>query len=288
LNRDHLEWSAFFFAIVCALGAAYYFDQRWRPIETATTPDRSVSVWRSIEWFGFLLAVAAIVGLCMPLERYDALGRSLKIYAGIARLSRLMLAGTSFLGPSHAPMIDREAPPQIAVMQLALAVVMLLGIAWFLLGRRRFEDEKLATTPADGDPNLDRFGLALGLLAGLGLSLEYGVKGALNVRQFDERLWDRRLQHLLSPVYLLILLAIGARLLVKPLPRGYRGQIFPHAAALMWLVLAEQNLIAQAITGHRSNWQEAAFAIYYVLLFAITAVTIVHFQSQKSLDASRA
>ncbi len=52
----------------------------------------------------------------------------------------------------------------------------------------------------------------------------------------------------------------------------------------MWLVLLMQNAIAQAITGPLSDWQELAFNIYYAVLFAITAVTVVHFQSLKKLE----
>jgi hypothetical protein len=68
--------------------------------------------------------------------------------------------------------------------------------------------------------------------------------------------------------------------------RNARGPNFPHAAAAIWLVLLVQNAIAQAITGPLSLWQEVAFNIYYLLLFAINAVTVIHFQSLKT-DGSR-
>ncbi|HXY37886.1 MAG TPA: hypothetical protein VEI07_26905 [Planctomycetaceae bacterium] len=45
-----------------------------------------------------------------------------------------------------------------------------------------------------------------------------------------------------------------------------------------------QNAIAQAITGPLSDWQELAFNIDYLVLFALTAVTVVHFQSRKQLQ----
>jgi hypothetical protein len=169
-------------------------------------------------------------------------------------------------------------------MQLCLGAVMLLGIGWYFVRHRKFENEKLATTPRDGDPNVERLGLYLGLLAGLGLSIQYGLKGVLNTYGYDEKVWDRRLQQVLAPIYLVVLLGIAACILVRPRPRNFRGQIYPHAAAAIWLVLFVQNAIAQAITGPLTHWQEVAFNIYYVLLFAITAVTVVHFQSLKKLE----
>ena len=124
-----------------------------------------------------------------------------------------------------------------------------------------------------------------GLLAGLGLSLQYGLKGCLLIHGFDEKVWDRRLYVGLAPVYLLILVGLLAWIFFGPKPRGLRGPIFPHAAGAMWLVVLVQNAIAQAITGPHSNWNETAFSIYYALLFATTMSTVFYFQTVKKLDA---
>jgi hypothetical protein len=172
-------------------------------------------------------------------------------------------------------------------MRLYLAAVMLVGMGWYYLAQRKFAAEKQFGTPAAGDPNLERFGLALGLLAGLGLSLQYGIKGWFNTYGYDERVWDLRLQHALAPVYLLVALGISLWVLLSPLPRNFRGNIFPHAAAAMWLVLLVQNAIAQAITGPLTDSNERAFSIYYGVLFVLTAVTVVHFQLVKKRAASR-
>jgi hypothetical protein len=195
-----------------------------------------------------------------------------------------MVRLTSFLGPDHLLSRRRSDYSAIPVMQLSLAAVMLVGIGWYWIRHRKFEEEERLATPTDGDPNIERFGLYLGLLAGLGLSLEYGIKGWFRVYRGEEQepLWDRYLQHRLAPIYFVILLGIIAWSLVRPLPRNFRGSIFPHAAALMWFVLFLQNAIAQSITGPHSEWNETAFSIYYALLFAITAVTILHFQTLKS------
>ncbi|HEV8071274.1 MAG TPA: hypothetical protein VGP76_26405 [Planctomycetaceae bacterium] len=278
LHRDYLEWSAFFFTVVCALGTAYYLANRPGPSEGVRGP------LARIEWVAVLLTGALIVGLFVPIEQYGAWARRLGIDGAIDQLSTAALGLTKFLGASHEPVRRRSGYSAVAVMQLGLGAVMLLGIGWCFVCHRKFENEKLATTPRDGDPNVERLGLYLGLFAGLGLSIQYGLKGVLNTYGYDEKVWDRRLQQVLSPIYLVLLLGMAAWILVRSLPRNFRGQIFPHAAAAIWLVLFVQNAIAQAITGPLTHWQEVAFNIYYVLLFAITAVTVVHFQSLKELE----
>jgi hypothetical protein len=289
MNRDHLhlEWSAFFFAVVCAFGAAYYFANRSTPVDAPAKRITDFDFLDNIEWVGLLLTVALIVVLFIPIRQYAAWGRKLGIDRGIEHLSDFVLRLTSFLGPSPAPVRKRFESLGVLVMELALAAVMLLGMGWYFIRRRKFEDEKLATTPVAGDPNLERLGLYLGLLGGLGLSVQYGLKGCLLIHGHDEKIWDPRLQHLLAPIDLVILIGIAAWIFCWPVPRGFRGRVFPHAAGAIWLVLLVQNAMAQAITGPLSNWHEAAFSIYYGLLFATTAVTVVHFQMLKKIEASR-
>jgi hypothetical protein len=286
LHRDHLEWSAFFFAVVCAFGAAYYFANRSTPIDAPAPGNRYFNLVKNIEWVGLLITVTLVVGLFVPFEQYRAWGHKLRIDHGIEFLSDFALRSTAFLGPSHEPVRKRFDSSAVTVMELALAVVMLLGMGWYFIRHRKFEAEKLASTPLDGDPNVERLGLYLGLLAGLGLSIQYGLKGCLLIYGHDEHIWDFRLQQMLAPVYLLMLAAITAWIFFWPMPRGFRGWIFPHAAGAMWLVLLVQNALAQAITGPLSNWRETVFSIYYLLLFAATAVTVVHFQLLKKLESS--
>jgi hypothetical protein len=47
----------------------------------------------------------------------------------------------------------------------------------------------------------------------------------------------------------------------------------------MWLVLVVQNVIAQLVTGPLTDWNEAAFSIYYLLLFLISAAIVFHYQT---------
>ena len=131
--------------------------------------------------------------------------------------------------------------------------------------------------PGRGDPNLERLGVYLGLLAGLGLSLRNGLKGWFNIYKGDERYWSGVLWQYLGPAYLVCLITIVAWLLFRP-ARSDRGRpVFPAAYGLMWLVLVVQNVIAQLITGPLTQWNEVAFSIYYVLLFFPTAVIVFHF-----------
>jgi hypothetical protein len=92
------------------------------------------------------------------------------------------------------------------------------------------------------------------------------------------------LWQVLGPVYFVLLVAILAWILFRPLPRNFRGNVFPHAYCMLWLVLIVQNVLAQLITGPLTNWNEMAFNIYYVLLFAISAVIVVHYHWMKSVS----
>jgi hypothetical protein len=279
LGRISVEWSSLFFAVVCAFAAAYYFVNRSAGVGGAKKRSFLVELFGRIEWVGLAITAALIAGLFVSPKQYWTWGRSLPIERAIDGLGHFTRQATSFLGSDHAPGGARD--PVLPAMQVYLAAVMLAGLSWYLVRRRAFEEEKAVTTPVDGDPNLDRLGLYLGLLSGLGLSLQYGLKGWFNTYKYDERIWDVRLQHTLAPIYFVILLGIVASILIRPLPRNFRGQIFPHAAAAIWLVLLVQNAIAQAITGPLSDWNELAFNIYYAVLFAITAAIVAHYQRRK-------
>lgn len=162
-----------------------------------------------------------------------------------------------------------------------LAAVCGLAILYLLLRRRAFAEEKTRTTPIDGDPNLERLGAFLGVLGGLGLSIRNGLKGWFNVYRGNEKYWSRVLSEVLGPVWLVCLVVLLAWVLLRPWPRDYGGRLFCRAYGVVWLVLIVQNVIAQLITGPLSNWNETVFNIYYLLLFAITAVIVIHFQSLK-------
>jgi hypothetical protein len=166
---------------------------------------------------------------------------------------------------------------------LDLAVVLLFGAAYHLRNRRfvrpAFDEEDRVPAPAGGDPALERFGLYIGLLMGLGLSVRNGLKGWCNIYVGNEDYWSRRLWEVLGPAFLVGLVAIAMAFLVRPSSRGPAARHFPHAHGLMWLVLVVQNIIALLVTGPLTDWNEMAFCVYYVLLFLLSATVVFHYQT---------
>ncbi len=158
------------------------------------------------------------------------------------------------------------------------------GLAYFLVNRRRAEPERAAREVPAGNasPNLERFGLYLGLLLGLGLSIRSGLKGWANIYLGNESFWSAVLWKVIGPLLILGFAAAALRIRARPLPAGFQGDGFPHAYRLIWLVLITQNLLAQLVTGPWSSWNEVVFSIYYLLLFAISAVIIHHCHCLKS------
>ena len=158
------------------------------------------------------------------------------------------------------------------------------GLAYYGVNRPSSAEEaaKLRELPSC-DANLERFGGYLGLLLGLGLSIKNGLKGWANIYIGNEEHWNRILWMIVGPAMLFCLAVLIARIRLRPLPRDFQGDVFPHAYQLAWMVLITQNVIAQLVTGPHSNWNETAFSIYYVLLFIISAVIVHHFHHVKSL-----
>jgi len=155
------------------------------------------------------------------------------------------------------------------------------GIAYYLVNRR-ISAEESATRLVNARPNLERFGLYLGLLFGLGFSIKNGLKGWANIYIGNEEYWSQVLWEIIGPLMLVCLVALVAWIRLRPLPRGFQGDVFPHAYGLIWTVLITQNVLAQLVTGPHSNGNEVAFAIYYVFLFMVSAVIVCHYQSVKA------
>jgi hypothetical protein len=165
---------------------------------------------------------------------------------------------------------------------LLVAALVLFGIVFLLV--RRPKNPSIRGRP-EGDPNLERFGLAVGVLFGLGLSLRNGLKGWFNIYRGDEAYWSMTLWRIFGPGILFGLILICGWILLRPMSRHFRGDLFPHAAWVMGLVLIVQNGIAQLVTGPLQHWNEAVFSIYYVLLFLTSAVIIIHYRSRESAQA---
>jgi hypothetical protein len=202
-------------------------------------------------------------------------------------------------------------PASVPFELLCTAGLFLSGLVCWFVNRGQFEEEKASSTPFSGDPILEKLGLYLGLLAGLGLSIRNGAKGWFNIYQQKqsscplsqflwthfgpdvpaenmERYWGAWLWSWLGPIYLVVLVLIVLWILLQSRRKESRTMpLFPHAYAALWSVLVVQNVIAQLITGPLDQWNEVAFSIYYVILFLITALIVVYFRLVKSVEESR-
>ncbi|MFH1740127.1 MAG: hypothetical protein ABIH23_14050 [bacterium] len=169
-------------------------------------------------------------------------------------------------------------------------IAVIFGIVYYILAYRTRdvsapseEDKALqARRIAFGDPNMERWGAYVGLLFGLGLSIKNGLRGwGLVYRPGEEAYWDSRFFNIMSPLMLAGLMIIAVWLLWRRYPRNYRGDVFPHAYRLIWLVLIVQNILAQIVTGPPTNWIQRAFCIYYLVLLIITGLIVRHYHLMK-------
>jgi hypothetical protein len=156
-----------------------------------------------------------------------------------------------------------------------LGIVLATGLAYYLIHHRSDLHESQARRFL-GDPNLERLGLYLALFIGIGFSLRNGLEGCIRIHGGEQEYWSPLLWRILGPVYVASLMGICGWVLWRPLPASYRGDLFPHATGLIWLVLIVQNCLAQAVTGPATQWNEFVFKVYYLLLFLITAVIVIH------------
>jgi len=292
------RWAALYFAVMLLFGGIYYCLYRPKTSEYLSAKAGLPRFLDSI--------VAGLLTLLLTASLFVSEYR-LRQGAKTIGLTEATLSYNRFLRDHrHAPWIGKFLA-SIQITQFALlyveivaGILLALGLVWYLINSKRFGEETKVGTPADGDPNLERFGLYLGLLFGLGLSIRNGLKGWFNIYcekpdqywtrffldhfgvQGDENYWSRILWYYLGPSFLLLLMALVAWILWRPLPRKGRVNPFPHAYGLIWLVLIVQNVIALLITGPLTDRNELAFAIYYIVLFAVTAIITVHFQSLKA------
>ena len=159
------------------------------------------------------------------------------------------------------------------------------GVAYFLVNRPLPERERAANAAWLGNahPNLERFGVYLGLLLGLGLSIKNGLKGWANIYLGNENYWNGVLWKIIGPLLILGFMGFVWRIRTRPLPRGDESDVFPHAGWLMVTVLIVQNTLAQLVTGPWTAWNEVIFNLYYLILFALSAVILYHFRCLKLL-----
>lgn len=161
------------------------------------------------------------------------------------------------------------------------------GVAFYLVNRPRTEEEWRAETGGvlNPAPNLERFAVYLGLVWGLGNSIRYGLKGWANIYIGNEEYWADLLWKIFGPSMLVLMVALGIWILRNKLPRGYTGNVFPHAYKLLWVTFIIQNILAQLVTGPHTGWPEVAFCIYYIFLLILSAVIVYHYRWVKQRDA---
>jgi hypothetical protein len=172
-----------------------------------------------------------------------------------------------------------------SVFAFGILIAAAFGITYYVRARSASPETSLAGEAAESavnDPNLERLGACLGLVFGMGLSIKNGLKGWANIylKEFHkEGYYESIYWNYIGTLMLVCLLAVAIWLLLRPLPRRFRGDAFPHASWLMWFVLLTQYAIAFLVTGPPDQWAEAIqWWIYYLLLFFISALIIGHFQ----------
>jgi hypothetical protein len=264
-------------SIGVAYGVAYFLVNRgMSEPEIATIESRPRTEGRSFEWMLIYTGLTFFASLYMR----DQMGGWGNIYFAIALgfgaiYYYLHRPSIEWVGLGIATtLIAAEFLPRQQFTQNGLKILggaMAAGTIWLFVRRQHFQDERESFHPSP-DFNIQRWAVFLGVLMGLGLSIRNGLKGWFNIYRGNENYWSQELWKYLGPTFLIILI-LGAIVLLFRTARQK-----PAAYGWMWLVLIVQNTIAQLITGPHTQWKETAFSIYYLLLFAITAVIVIHYR----------
>jgi hypothetical protein len=272
-------------SIGVAYGAAYFLVNRgMSKREIAAVESRPRVEGRSFEWLLIYCGLTFFVSLYMR-EQMGGWGSIyLSIVLGVGAIYYFLhrpsieWVGLAIVGTLIAA--EFRTRRQLAEYGLTiLGSAMAVGIAWMFIRRQEFRDER-ESARHDPDYNIQKWAIYLGLLLGLGLSIRNGLKGWFNIYRGNENYWSQVLWHYLGPTYLVILILAGILLLART------SRQRPGAYGWIWVVLIVQNAIAQLITGPLTQWKEAAFSIYYLLLFGITAVIVIHYRALNSQPLS--
>lgn len=102
----------------------------------------------------------------------------------------------------------------------------------------------------------------------------------------NEDYWSAVLWWIIGPVLVAALFLLIRGTLNRLKASSGRTALNLSAIKAFWLVLIVQNVLGHLVTGPPSHWNEVVFNIYYVLLFLITAVITVHYQSRQSSAAT--
>ncbi len=207
-----------------------------------------------------ILAYLALLGRDDRPRSYTSLD-TLATYLGL-----LMVVAVVYGGELRSPWQYHVILPFVAIL-FALVYFIVLWIT--------------DRTPTSGtlDPNLERWGLGVGLALGLGLSLKNGLRGWANIYIGEEEYWTGVFWTYIGAVLALFLLVYGIWVIVRRRPRDFSGELFPYATTIVVASLLHQNIIAQLITGPVRPWKwvEQIFSVYYLVLFAVTLLIVYHY-----------
>jgi hypothetical protein len=227
-------------------------------------------------------AAAMLTGTAYYLTHREAAGSTPAANTGIFIITAIL--NVALIAGLFQQQIVRGFRPRgldFQTRSIYFASVMGLAFVAYLALKRSFNEEEQSTRDSAPDLNIERLGLSLGLIGGLSISIVNGLKGWFNIYKGHEDYWRDVLWRLFGPVFLFALIAVAIRMLFFALPKRYRGPHFPMAYGVLWSVLVIQYAIAFLVTGPLTDWVEAAFAIYYLLLFFITSVIVIHYHSLK-------
>ena len=255
------------------------------PVEFFRTPDAATPWWARFDYF--FVGATALYGALFFLttlwktvivrpeekasiapffQRYPNLDW-LAIYLSLTIIACSFFRGEAPAWKGWLWMAQESPAPWIGM--LGFACLALFGVIWCALGYFQ---------PREGDGGLDRFAVHLGLLIGLGLSLKNGARGWAN-KNLDgsEQMWGDLYWRYIGPAMLLLLIGIIALALLRRVKAPREGDSVPHAWAFIVVVLVVQNALAHLVTGPLTDWNEAIFNLYYVLLFFLSAAILYHY-----------
>lgn len=293
-------------SIGLAYGTAYALVNREMPDdERRALADRRPIAWPSFEWLLVFLGCAwglsrllrPEVGAWVDVHIAILIASAGFYYVTRRRLPRredgstsvlwALLTGTAALAIAGVIAAGLFLPTEYPWWYNPAGSAAAIAVGWllYLAGRPSFDAELAGATPGNGDPNLERFGLAVGLIAGLGLSLKNGLKGWFNIYRGREHVWDLRLWDFFGPGLAALLVLVALWVILRPRAAKGPSPRFSHPYGVMWLVLIVLNVIAQLVTDPHSHWDEVVFSLYYVLLFLLSATIVFHYQTLREREA---
>lgn len=245
-----IAYSTFCLTILDLFALAYYLKNRSSSKTTVDGPNQLTTgkSWTNVETGALVLTAAHLAIIWAP----------------------------QFVGPTRG----RESK-FAEIILLSNAAITGLGIVWSRANRSRLELRASTAASQQGDPNLQRLGLHIGLLFGLLHSARSGLKGWFNIYKGNEDYWSRQLWYYIGPALVLGILIVSLWALLRPKRIDDNQVLFPHAYGAIWLVLIVQNTLGQLVTGPWSNWVEVQFSLYYLQLFLLTAIIVEYYRLLK-------